>query len=998
MDAQLHPAGRNVEQLQRCIDNLTNLLALPAEWSDCEPSEIVRTMLDRLIAMLGLDFMYALLGNPDGGPAIEIIRLAQRPSWQIEAREIRTALDRSLGDDVSTWPASAKARISNADIRLASARLGLQAEFGIIVAGCQRSDFPGQTDRIILNVAANQAAVALREARRPEPPKHFAREIDASVKPRTREPAVVGELQKAETPLVDIDERKRAEEALRQSQARLAAAERDLRLAIDTIPVFVAAYEPDGTRSFVNRTWQDYMGLTLAEATGTAAGIFPHFHAADTERNETAWRASLKSGEPLSIEVRVRRADGQYRWHISRRVPLRDESGNILRWYSIGIDIDDQKTAEDALRRSEARLAEAERELRLTLDSIPVITWRGAANGYVQQLNKRWFEYTGTTPEQVRGRHWKSCVHPEDLELLVETGRQYVASGTPIDTEARLRRFDGAYRWFLFRPAPARDETGTIVGWYGTITDIEEQKRAEGALAASERNLKLIIDTIPALAWSARIDGSAEFFNQHYLDYIGFSLERARDWGWSEAVHPEDLAGLGGVWQTILASGKGGEAEARMRRHEGEYRWFLFRVNPLHDEHGNIVKWYGVNTDIEDRKRAEEELRRSEAFLAEGQRLSSTGTYSWRLDTDQITVSDELRRIFEVDQDAVPASGPYFARIHPEDAHLADEMLGEVRAGRGPHDYELRLRMPDGRLKYLRVFDRVIRHQDGHLECVGAIQDVTQRRLAEVALDKVRSELAYVTRVMSLSALTASIAHELNQPLAGIITNASTCLRMLAVDPPNIDGARETARRTIRDGNRAADVITRLRALFSKKAPTTDTIDLNEAAREVMALVFSDLLRNRVILRAELGDEQLLVTGDRVQLQQVILNLVRNASDAMSDVNDRPRHLLVRTEVEDGRARLIVRDTGAGLERQDAERLFDAFYTTKSTGMGVGLSVSRSIIETHGGKLRAEANDGPGATFSFSIPCLAGEAAGHRTGDALQKAQTGDRHDVTGNS
>jgi signal transduction histidine kinase len=239
---------------------------------------------------------------------------------------------------------------------------------------------------------------------------------------------------------------------------------------------------------------------------------------------------------------------------------------------------------------------------------------------------------------------------------------------------------------------------------------------------------------------------------------------------------------------------------------------------------------------------------------------------------------------------------------------------------------------------------------------------------------------------MSFSALTASIAHEVNQPLAGIVTNASTCLRMLAADPPNIKGAQETARRTIRDGNRAADVIARLRALFSKKAAATETVDLNEATREVLKLMFGDLLRNGVDLRLELDhdhDHPLLVTGDRVQLQQVILNLVRNASDAMRDVNDRPKHLAVKVEREEGGgARLIVKDAGVGLDPQTVGRLFDAFYTTKSDGMGIGLSVSRSIIESHGGKLWAEANDGPGTTFSFSLPRLAASETDDRMGEA----------------
>ena len=255
----------------------------------------------------------------------------------------------------------------------------------------------------------------------------------------------------------------------------------------------------------------------------------------------------------------------------------------------------------------------------------------------------------------------------------------------------------------------------------------------------------------------------------------------------------------------------------------------------------------------------------------------------------------------------------------------------------------------------------------------GVSSDVTaavRADQAEHALHQAQAELAHVARVTTLGELAASIAHEINQPLAGIIADASACLRMLAGDPPNVDGARETARRTIRDGNRASDVITRLRALFSKKDAVTDSVDLNEATREVIALSSSELQRNRVILRPELADDLPPVSGDRIQLQQVILNLLMNASDAMSGVDDRPRQVVIRTERDEGdRVRLSVQDAGVGFEPQAVDKLFEAFYTTKSGGMGMGLSVSRSIIERHHGRLWAEPNDGPGATFSFSVPC-----------------------------
>jgi signal transduction histidine kinase len=370
-------------------------------------------------------------------------------------------------------------------------------------------------------------------------------------------------------------------------------------------------------------------------------------------------------------------------------------------------------------------------------------------------------------------------------------------------------------------------------------------------------------------------------------------------------------------------------------------------------------------------RRSEEFIRRSKQFLKQAQRLSSTGGFAWRVPTDEIAWSEQLYRIFEFDPGAPVTLELIGSRVHPEDMAMLGDMLERARNEAADFEYEHRLLMPDGSVKYVHLVGHATRDENDQLEYIGAAQDVTKSRLAQDALSKARSELAHVARVTSLGALTASIAHEVNQPLSGIITNASTCLRMLAADPPNIEGARETARRAIRDGNRASDVITRLRALFTKKSTASEAVDLNEAAREVIALSVSELQRSRVILRVELAEDLPPVSGDRVQLQQVILNLLLNAADAMSGVEDRPRKLLIKTEREGDEhdhVRLAVRDTGVGFEPSGVERLFEAFYTTKSCGMGIGLSVSRSIIESHRGRLRAVPNEGPGATFWFSIP------------------------------
>jgi signal transduction histidine kinase len=382
-----------------------------------------------------------------------------------------------------------------------------------------------------------------------------------------------------------------------------------------------------------------------------------------------------------------------------------------------------------------------------------------------------------------------------------------------------------------------------------------------------------------------------------------------------------------------------------------------------------------TNTELEkeiaERQRAEEKLRRSEVFLAEAQHLSLTGSFSWRVGTDDVTWSEQLYRIYEIEIGVPVTLELIRTRVHPEDVSLLEKMkmVDQARRGATAFEWQYRLIMPDGSIKYMHAVAHAARDQEGQLEYIAAVQDVTARRLAEEALDNARAELAHVAKVMSLGTLAAAIAHELNQPLSGIVTNASTCLRMLAADPPDIDGARETARRTIRDGGRASDVITRLRALFGKKGATTELVDLNAATREVIALSLTELQRSRVVVRAELADDLPAVTGDRVQLQQVILNLLLNASEAMSDIDDRPRQLVIRTERDEvNRVRLTVQDAGVGVEPRAMDRLFEAFYTTKSSGMGIGLSVSRSNIESHHGRKWAAPNDGPGASFAFSIP------------------------------
>ena len=955
---------------------------------------------------------------------------------------------------------------------------------------------------------------------------------------------------------VDIEDRKRGEEALRTREL-------SWRQIVDNIPGLVATQGAMGEVEFLNRQTLEYFGKTTEELKNWA--LIDAVHPDDLPRVIEARKKSIEAGQIYEVEHRCRRADGVYRWFQVRGLPVRDTENKITAWYLLLTDIDDRKKAEEALQSSE-------RNLGLMISAIPTYIHVLRADGSVLYVNQAVLHFFGITLADAQKEDYRArFFHPEDVERLREERREALQRPVPFENEQRVLGKDGKYRWFLIRYNPLLDEQGRIDRWYAAATDIEDRKhgedrlravmsertrlsafraeiamalaskdtlrgilhrcaetmvrhfdaafariwtlksgateleleasagmytrldgrfsripvgqlkigliarerkalltndvqndprisdhnwaraekiqsfagyplvvedrvvgvmgmfsrqaltestletlafvadaiaqgidrkRAEEALQSSERDLSLMINAIPAMIHTARADGYLDYFNEPWLEYLGTTLDNVTGWKWTALVHPEDVDGIVAKWRACLATGEIFEYETRVRRADGEYRWMLHRKVPLRDKHGNIVRWYGTSLDVDDRKRAEAQVEQAYLRLAEAQRLSKTGSFITDLLVDDHNWSEEAFRIFEFDPSTKVTVQMIRDRIHPEDLPTFDAVIARGMAGTDV-DFGFRIVTSRGVVKHLRGMARVMGQSAGHPLFIGALQDVTESKVAEEALNRARSELAHVARVTTLNALTASIAHEVNQPLSGIITNASTCRRMLDADPPNVDGARETARRIIRDGNRASDVITRLRALFSKKECALEPLDLNEATDEVIALSLSDLQRNRVILRSALAEDLPPVIGDRVQLQQVILNLLRNASDAMTFVDDRPRELLIRTERDEGdQVRLTVKDVGVGFTSENADKLFEAFYTTKKDGMGIGLSISRSIIEAHHGRLWATPNDGPGVTFSFCIPCGSGpsvdaETSVNRTDSAPDP--TGYKHN-TGNN
>jgi PAS domain S-box-containing protein len=721
-------------------------------------------------------------------------------------------------------------------------------------------------------------------------------------------------------------------------------------------------------------------------------------------------------------------------------IPIRSAAGKVLGAFAIYYDtprtptpldqtLIDQFTniASIAIERQKSQsslaialnaVTRSEERLRTTIDAIPGFVWSATPDGQADFRNQAWSEYTGVKIESTSRSDWLTIIHPEDSDRVSAHWRSLQETRQPGEFEARLRRFDGTFRWFLFRAVPLYDDGENLTKWYGLNTDIEDLKRAESLIAGEKHLMEMVAgdcplnqieealcDLVEGAVGGCRCSvllvdpsgtrlqhGAAPHLPKSFTDSLhGVPLNVdsgpcAMAAHLNQQVISTDIVletrwhsfpwcslalahGLRACWSTPIAS-KDGHVLGIFAIYYTEPRYPTPQHLALIDQITHIA---GIAIERAQDRAA---LNRSEYLLAETRRLSQTGGASKRLSTGEITWSEEVYRIFELEPDGPMTIERTLTRVHPDDVPTFHAMLRDQPPG-GHYEHEYRLLMPDQRIKYVRVVAHLSRDADGELEYIAAIQDVTQRRVSEEALSKARSELARVARVSSLGAVTASIAHEVNQPLGGIIANASACLRNLAAEPPNLDDAQESARRIIRDGNRAADVITRLRALFANKDAVVVSLDLNEVTRDVVALTRSELQRNRVILQSDLAADVPCIAADRVQLQQVILNLIFNASDAMSEVEDRPRELLITTRRDDqDRACLSVQDTGTGFALKDADQLFEAFYTTKSGGMGIGLSISRSLVESFHGRMWASPNVGRGATFSFAIPQSKDDAAG----------------------
>jgi PAS domain S-box-containing protein len=620
----------------------------------------------------------------------------------------------------------------------------------------------------------------------------------------------------------DVTERKRAEEASRENEAKI-------RRLVDSNIIGIFIWDFDGRVLEAN---DEFLRIVNYDREDLVSGGIRW-----TDLTPSDWRERDNAKiEQQKISGRLEPFEKEYTRKDGRRVPVLigvatfEEGGN--QGVAFVLDLTERKRAEEALR-------ESERSARSALDGIAGLVAIMTPNGEVETVNRQCIEYFGRPVEEQKDWVTTDMVHPEDLPHMLENFKKAIASEIPYHFEQRLRQFDGEYRWFETRGGAVRDDAGRIVRWYVLLTDIEDRKRAEEALRESEYKLRQIIDTIPAHVVRYQPDGTADFMNQTFSEFLGPGVGFAN---LRSVVHPEDYPKRSRDWDAHVAAAEPYDIEMRLRRADGVYRWHRSRRVPLRDANGAIVNWYGAGHDIDDQKRAEEAYR--EALL----------------------------------------------------------------------------------------------------------------------------ELAHANRVATMGQLTASITHEVNQPITAAVTYALAARRFLGAEPPNLHEADDALSLIVKEGNRAGEVVGRVRALVKKAPVRSDAVEINDAILEIIALTRSEAANNNVSVRTQLAEDLPRVQGDRVQLQQVLLNLILNAMEAMRDVDEKERQLLISTrDVPEG-VSVEVRDSGPGFAPADIDRVFEAFYSTKPSGLGLGLSICRSIIEAHNGRLWASPNVPRGAIFGFIAP------------------------------
>ncbi|TBC01357.1 PAS domain-containing sensor histidine kinase [Rhizobium ruizarguesonis] len=580
------------------------------------------------------------------------------------------------------------------------------------------------------------------------------------------------------------------------------------------------------------------------------------------------------------------------------------------------------------------------------------------------RFNRPWEQFTGIGLADLTAGAWMIAVHEEDREILKHVIK---SEGRSTSVDIRIRDQDAQYHWFLVNVALP---TGTPHSHSSRILvalPIDERKASEAARDAKFADIHMMLENVPTMIWRTTATGEMDYANERYLSRWTQTLDTIVGGGWKDSVHPDDRDGIVRYWADHIETASDGMYEFRVGSPETGYRWHLSICTPRRDQNGNVVQWYGATFDIEERKRTEQQLHRSEAFLRQGQLISKLGSVGADLRTGEHHWSDETYRILEFDKDVSPGYEPYLQRVHPDDLDLVRRKLEHVKRNESDVEFEHRLSFPDGRIKYLRVLVNPAHAGSDELSTVGVIMDITSAKMAEQEMHRAQAELTRITRIATMAELTASIAHEINQPLSGILTNGEACLRWLNRSEPNIAEATEAIERLVIGARRVSDVVRQLRAIFTRKDPAPIEFDLNELVMDTLPLLRSQINHHRGWVVVDLASDLPTILADPVQIQQVLINLLTNGLQAPRKSNAVEPRLTIETGRDELGVTLRVSDNGLGISDVNVAEIFEPFFTTKNDGMGMGLSICRSIIESHGGRMFAHANAAGGATVGFAL-------------------------------
>jgi PAS domain S-box-containing protein len=967
-----------IKRLQSCINDLISVLALPAIWSGSESSQILGTLLDVLVTMLRLEFAYARLTEASDAAPIEVVRFGERPNALIEPQQFGQALNHWFTEE-----SSGSRRIPDpagqGEVSIACFSVGLQHE-GVLVTGSRRANFPTEVERLLLRVATNQAGIGLDEARRSGEQKRVAEVLEQRVAERTSRLTALNE-------------------ELRRSEAYLAQAQ-----SLSRTGSF--GWRPStGEITWSEETFRIFQ--YDRSMTPTVELILQRVHPEDVALTKQTIERASQDGRNFEQEHRLLMQDGLVKHvHVVAR-SLINESGSV-EFVGAVMDVSDRKRAEDALLRSDAYLAEGQKLSHTGSWACDIGSRRII---HSSEEHRRLF---GLSPERTSTPSFEELyqrIHPEDRDRTIEDLERAIRAGTHVEANFRVVLPEGTTRYMYGIGHPLVKPSGHAGQFVGAVMDITERKRGE-ALRNGERSvLEMIARDAPleeifeklVRVVEARFDGLLcsvlllDEDGEHLRHGAGPSLPMAyieaidglsigpnagscgtamyrresvvvndilQDPLWEPYRHVAEPFGLRACWSTPMLAHSG--------KMLGSFAMYYREPrSPTPAETRALEMATHLAGIAIERKQVREELQRSESYLAEAQRLSHTG--SWAFNARRALYwSEENFRIWGFDpQQGLPDREAMLQRIHSEDR---DRMLEYIqKAVREKKDYavEFRIVLPDGTVKYIHGLGHPVFSASGELvEVVGTQFDVTERKRAEEERERLRqlqADLAHINRVTTMGELTASLAHEVNQPIAAAVTDANTCLRWLNRDQPDLEEAREAAARTVKDARRAAEIIARTRLLFKKASPQSDLVDVNEIIQEMIVLLRNEATRYSISVRTELADVPQVV-GDRVQLQQVLMNVVANGIDAMKEV-DGTRELAIKSQkAENGQLLISISDTGVGLPRQQVDQIFNAFFTTKPHGTGMGLRISRSIVESHGGRLWAADNSHRGASFYITLP------------------------------